>query len=83
VHGSDIYTEVSSTILDTTSLQVLLQKDLVPSAAHGLSACPAKICGIFLGNSVTHLGWNRPQEVIYTNAMLKYWVTSKFIFQEQ
>lgn len=71
MHGSDIYTEVSSAILDTIGLWVLLQKSAVSDAIHGLSVCPMQISIIILGNSNTHLGCNRPQEVIYTNAMLK------------
>lgn len=70
MHGSNIYTEVSGAILDTTGLQVLLQKDAVSNATHGLFVCPVQISRIFLGNSTTHPGCNRSQDVIYTNAIL-------------
>lgn len=60
MHGSDIYTEVSSAILDTTGLWVLLQKNAVSDATHGLSMCPMQISIIILGNSNMHLGYNRP-----------------------
>lgn len=43
MHGVDIYTEVSSAILDITGLRVLLQKDALSDATHGLSVCPVQI----------------------------------------
>lgn len=43
MHGSGIYTEGFSAILDTTWLQVLLQNDVLSNATHGLSGCPVQI----------------------------------------